>query len=321
MRLNLITSDAALAALWPQWEDLWRRVPEALPFLAPSWLRPWWAAFGTGAPVVALLCSGEELRGLLPLYCLKNKLLPMGVGISDYFDALIAPSAPEDAASHLLHGALQACPVPQCDLPELPPEAALLAATAPAGWRREIWPGPPCPVLRLNPAPAIPAGMNRDIRQARNRAARAGGFHIRLGTMDTLASDVRVLIRLHTERWHCSGETGVLADAKVQQFHRHAAPGLLHAGHLRLAILELRQREAAAIHALLGETRVYLYLSGFAAEARFESPGTILLSHLLAEAAAEGRSEAHFLRGGEAYKYAWGATDRHNCGASFRRIA
>ncbi len=45
---------------------------------------------------------------------------------------------------------------------------------------------------------------------------------------------------------------------------------------------------------------------------RHESPGTILLGAMIEEAAAEGVAELHFLRGAEAYKYAWGATDRHN---------
>jgi hypothetical protein len=33
---------------------------------------------------------------------------------------------------------------------------------------------------------------------------------------------------------------------------------------------------------------------------------------MIEEAVKEGRRELHFLRGAEAYKYAWGATDRMN---------
>ena len=63
----------------------------------------------------------------------------------------------------------------------------------------------------------------------------------------------------------------------------------------------------------------FFYLSGFDPGFAFESPGTILLAHMIEEAAREGRSEVHFLRGGEAYKYAWGGVDRMNAGRSFVR--
>ena len=76
---------------------------------------------------------------------------------------------------------------------------------------------------------------------------------------------------------------------------------------------------AAAVHALLGSDRILFYLSGFDPAFRFESPGTILLGAMLEQAIAEGRREANFLRGAEAYKYAWGARDRFNAGRSFVR--
>ena len=64
--------------------------------------------------------------------------------------------------------------------------------------------------------------------------------------------------------------------------------------------------------ALLGPGRILFYLSGYDAARGYESPGTLLVGAMLEEAVREGRREAHFLRGGEAYKYAWGAVDRPN---------
>src|SRR5437870_2272468 len=97
--IGVVTNDSEIAAIWPEWEALWRRVPGAWPFSAPAWLRPWWDAFGTGRPVVALMRGSCGLTGVLPLYRLEDKLLPIGVGISDYFDVLLTPEAPTDAAS------------------------------------------------------------------------------------------------------------------------------------------------------------------------------------------------------------------------------
>ena len=83
------------------------------------------------------------------------------------------------------------------------------------------------------------------------------------------------------------------------------------AGLLRLQVLRIGGAAAAAILALLsGPNRIMFYLSGFDAAHSFVSPGTILLGEMLDQAAREGRTEAHFLRGREPYKYAWGAVDR-----------
>jgi len=98
----VLTSDAALHALRPEWEALWRRAAaETTPFQSPAWLLPWWRAFGTGRPrAAALRGDGGKLLGLLPLYLLEEgsetKLLPVGIGVSDYLDALLDPDAPPD---------------------------------------------------------------------------------------------------------------------------------------------------------------------------------------------------------------------------------
>ena len=314
---EVLTDEAELAGLWPEWAALWRRAPGALPFLAPAWLEPWWKVFGTGRPVISLLRRQDTLIGLLPLYRLGDKLLPMGVGISDYFDLLLTPDAPPDAASALLSAALGTSPGLRCDLPELPEGAVLLAPGPPTGWRSEAWTGPPCPVLRLQPEPLVPKSMRRDLRQAQNRATRGGGWTVESADAASAPALLEALIRLHGARWAGRGETGVLADPAVLAFHGMAVPALLEAGLLRLQAVRLRGEIAAVIYALLGEGRIFFYLSGFHAGFGFESPGTILLGHMIEQATAEGRTEAHFLRGGESYKHAWGGLDRFNSGRSF----
>jgi CelD/BcsL family acetyltransferase involved in cellulose biosynthesis len=321
MRLTpeVLTDDAALDGLWAEWGALWRRVPGASPFLASEWMKPWWAAFGTEAPVVATLRGDPGLLGVLPLYRLGEKLVPMGVGISDYFDVLLVPDAPAGGAEMLLGAALRAADVARCDLPELPEAARLRAVAPPSGWLGETWDGPPCPILRLSPEPAVPKGMRRDLRQARNRAERGGEWTVQRADTQHFPALLEGLVQLHGTRWKGRGEPGALAAPDVLAFHRAAWPGLLRAGLVRLSAMRLRGQLAAMVYALLGDERIFFYLSGFDPALGFESPGTILLGHMIEEAAHEGRREAHFLRGGEAYKYAWGAVDSFNIGRSFIR--
>lgn len=307
--IAVLETASELHALAPEWERLWRASPAATPFQSPSWLLPWWAQFGTGMPRVAVERRAGALAGLLPLYVLdepgERKMLPIGAGTTDYLDGLGDPAP-------LLPAALaraRADRIDHCDLIEVPPGSPLLALPCPPGWHAHWHDASPCPVLSF---PAIPARIRRKLRMARHRAERAGGWKTEIAGPDTVEDFLAELIRLHQARWIAQGETGTLASPAVLGFHRTAAPALLQAGVLRLQVLRFAGTVAAAILALLAPGRILFYLSGFDETHAFVSPGTLLLGAMLEDAMEEGRTEAHFLRGREPYKYAWGATDRPN---------
>ena len=304
---------AALHAVAPEWDALWQRAG-ATPFQSPHWLLPWWGAFGTGMPRVAVWREGGVLRGVLPGYVLREdggpKLLPIGAGTTDYLDVLGEGAAPMLAAL-LDRAAMDG--VRQCDWIELPPGSPLRDVVAPPGWVARLDAGSACPVLALPGFPArFQAGISRKLRMSRHRADRAGGWTVEVATPDTLDAALDTLVALHQARWTAGGEPGVLADPAVLACHRAGAPGLLRAGLLRLAVLRVGGVVAAATLALLGPGGIFFYLSGYDMAQAFVSPGTLLLGAMLEEAVAEGRTEAHFLRGREGYKYAWGAQDRLN---------
>jgi CelD/BcsL family acetyltransferase involved in cellulose biosynthesis len=154
---------------------------------------------------------------------------------------------------------------------------------------------------------------------ARNRVARRGPVTI-LSTpdwpVDTWADE---LVRLHTARWHSRSETGVLSEERVQRFHREALPVLVEHGLARLFALLIGGRAAGIYYGFHYRRRAYAYLGGFDPVFAFESPGTILLGHAIEQAVREGAREFHFLRGGEGYKYEWGAADRWTWRRTFRR--
>ena len=314
--IEVLDSDAALEALAPEWDALWRRVPGASPFSHPAWLLPWWWQFGTGQPRVAVR-RDPGLCGVLPMYLLDGygprQMLPIGVSLSDAADALLAPGCPPGP---LLAAVLaRADGAEACTLPDLPQHSALSGADIPPGWQAAWSQGAACPVLALaGPLDAvIPKATLRKLRMNRNRAARAGGAVIETATPASLAPMLADLERLHQSRWTAGGQPGVFADPAVGRFHAEAAPLLLQAGLLRLQALRVGGSVAAVCYALLpAQGRILFYLTGFDAGHAALSPGTLLLAAMLEQAIAEGRHEADFLRGNEAYKYAWGGVDRHN---------
>ena len=70
---------------------------------------------------------------------------------------------------------------------------------------------------------------------------------------------------------------------------------------------------------MCGERASY-YLSGFDPAFAEFSPGMLLIAHAISQAMCEKAGCFDFLRGGEAYKYAWGAHDSHTYRRTIHRI-
>ncbi|MGG5822596.1 GNAT family N-acetyltransferase [Falsiroseomonas sp. HW251] len=318
-RLEATTPEAVAS----DWAALWSRAPDATPFQHPAWLIPWWRHFDEGDLRLLALRDGEHLRALLPLYVHRRGLLPLGIGTSDYLDALAEPGFAEPAMAAFLahrHDGFD-----RADWPQLRPASPLLSGKAPPGWRDATEPAEPCPVLAL-PArfdllgERVSAKTLRDLRTARRRAAEAGAS-FEEATAATLTGILDALFHLHAARWATRGEAGVLADPRVEAWHRDAAPALLQAGLLRLFALRLDGRIVGVIHALAdppGRVRrtLYLYLQGFDPALERLSPGLLLVGEAVERGIADGFAAVDFLRGQERYKSFWGAANA----PTFRRV-
>jgi CelD/BcsL family acetyltransferase involved in cellulose biosynthesis len=322
MKAMLVEDAAALEALAPAWWDLSRRCPAATPFQSPAWLLPWWQVFAPGRLCTVAVRDGERLVALAPVYvedgAYGRRLLPIGIGITDYLDVLLDPAVP-DAGGTLARAVADLVPDWESwELEELAPVAAGLGLPTPPGMRDGMFEQSACPVLDLTRDDAIPSGKRRKLRMAENRVARRGGQVATVGPEEVPAF-LDDLVRLHGARWATRGEDGVLADDPVRRFHALALPRLVEAGLARLSTLTIEGAVAGAYYGLGDGRHAYAYLGGFDPDFAFESPGTILVGRAIAAAREEGADAFHFLRGQEAYKYDWGATDRPNLRRSIRR--
>jgi len=317
-----------LVALAPEWMALWRRVPTATPFQTPAWLLAWWQHLGGGElAVIAARDDQGILVGLAPLFIhvdgSTRKLVPIGIGISDYHDFLLDPFNERAAMAALFERLRQERH--RWDViavEELNPEARLLVHPCPPGWSDDVADQENCLVLSL-PAgttrieDAIPRGKLRDLRQAGHRTRRRGV--VKLEQPASAEEPLEALLRLHGARWAKRGEPGgVLASPQVQAFHREAAPALFTAGILRMYVLRIDGRIIGSYYGFLHRARAYAYLTGFDPDYAFESPGTLLLGHAIMEAMREGARLFDMLRGSERHKYSWGASAQPNRRRRFR---
>jgi CelD/BcsL family acetyltransferase involved in cellulose biosynthesis len=326
--VEIVSTPAEFEALEAAWWELWRRIPSTTPFQSPAWLIPWWRHFHPGALVTVAVWKDRRLIGLAPFYLehgpLGRRLLPIGISVSDYHDVLVDPEHEGEAGGALIAALEHESSWDSLEFEELASDAAAFRLPAPRHAAEMIVPQSACPTLAIaggTLGPLLPQTKRRHLNLARNRAARRGTICIDRVAGCEVMEGFNHLVRLHELRWNSRGEGGVLEDERVRAFHRDVLPRLDAASLLRFYTLSIGGTVVAAHYGSHHGARAAAYLTGFDPAYAYESPSVILLAHAIKQAAAEGATEFHFLRGREPYKYEWGAVDRWNRRRSFRRIA
>jgi glycosyltransferase involved in cell wall biosynthesis len=274
----------ALEDVAREWLDLWERCPSAGVFQRPEWNLSWARHFASNAFALTVR-RGARLVGLLPVYRHEGVLRILGAGISDHLDALVDPAHP-DAWEALRDG----LPDEPCSFDDVPAGSPLLE------WPGQVAEAPPCPALVLDAAPRLDkceAARRASERKHRVEVAEDRGLE--------------ALFALHAARWEGRGETGVLADPRVRDHHREVAATL---PGVRTFVLRWDGAPVAAYYGFVLRDRATYYLGGFDPRFAKESPGNQVVGVAIQDAVGSGARVFDFLRGREAYKYAWGAADQ-----------
>jgi CelD/BcsL family acetyltransferase involved in cellulose biosynthesis len=325
LSIDIIRDFGSLAALERQWWGLWHRAPMATPFQSPGWLLPWWEVFAPGELSAVAIWNDNTLVGLAPLYledgALGLRLLPLGIGISDYCDILIDPVFEQETGEAILAAVGRMSAWESWEVTDMLEHASALKLPVSAEWRSSTSQASVAPVVILPDtiealADTIPRLRRRQVRRARREAAK-------IGDIGWKASDALLpeLVRLHTLQWTSRGMSGVLLDERVGRFHAWAVPKLAVENLCRFYALLIGETIAAVYYGFIDRGRAYAYLTGYDPAFADQSPGLILVEHAIEQAIREGAREFHFLRGGEAHKYEWGATARWNTRREFTRQA
>jgi CelD/BcsL family acetyltransferase involved in cellulose biosynthesis len=152
------------------------------------------------------------------------------------------------------------------------------------------------------------SNFRQQARRRERKLAKEHELHFRLSDdPDRLNEDLDVLFGLHGERWGEHG-SGALGERRAA-FHREFAPVALERGWLRLWLLELDGRPAAAWYGLRFAGRDLYYQAGRDPAFERHAVGFVLLVHSVREAMNDGMSEYDFLRGAERYKDRFTADD------------
>jgi CelD/BcsL family acetyltransferase involved in cellulose biosynthesis len=311
-----------------EWHLLWRELPNPTAFQTFAWVSACLRAFPEESARLLVAHGPDRLVAIAPLVGSETIHLAGGA-VSDYQDALVAPGFERMVMTAIAeHLREQPHRWSECQFENLRPESALLYGDFGSNYADIIESHEVCPVLMLSGAPStrtglppsVPAHLQEKVRYYRRRAEKAGKLEFELASWEKLDEYLDALFRLHRARWQKRGQNGVLEDHHVQTLHRLAAPGLMRADVLRMYGMRLDGKLVGVYLGFICGERASYYLSGFDPAVAELSPGMLLIAHAIGEAVREKAGCFDFLRGGEAYKYAWGAHDSHTYRRTIRRL-
>ena len=319
-------------ALQEEWNALLAESPSHCPFLRFEYLDIWWRRLGGGEwppeSQLALITARQDdrLLGIAPLFWTPQHrgepaLLFLGsIEISDYLDFIAHPAdlpAFLDALLPALQELRSDLPFTALDLYNLPEESptfdVLEAAAARHGWTFEKEFCQPCPSIPLpSDWETYLAGLDkkqrheirRKLRRAESLEPPARWYMVTERT--ALDAEIEALFALMEQ----DDEKRAFLTPVMRETMREMIGCSFDLGCLRLAFLEVGGEKAAAYLAFDYLQQLWIYNSGFDRRFNDYSPGWVLLSYLIQWAIENRYREFDFMRGGEDYKYRFGARQR-----------
>ena len=317
LTVRVLRDPAAVERIAADWRSLWERCPLATPFQRPEWIISWMHTFQPLDPLIVEVRQNHRLTGIAPLLIYEagsRRILGlMGGGVSDYLDILVEDDGVPPVLSAILDSTTRSeLSWDTLNLTDLSAASPLLTLSkhpfVKCGYH-DVCTELPLPSNAKHIKAVIPAHKYDNLKNALSRLQRAGVDSIELARPETLDEFLNALFELHESRWKELGQSGVLADTKIQAFHRKTARQLLRRGILRFYGIRFEERLIATLYSFFEREAVYCYLQGFDPAYGSLSVGSVLLGAAICDALREGKKRVDFLRGQEAYKYSWGVKD------------
>lgn len=232
---------------------------------------------------------------------------------ADYLDVIIRPGHEEAAAASLAgYLSFRRTVVSLGQLPMAANARRIARLLCRRGYRLEERRVNVCPVIDLtgHTWESYLGTLGSSHRQNVRRRLRAlhRDFDVRLqrvASEDELPVAFDALLTLHQDRWSSRGGSNALTKGAVVAFHRDFARTALERGWLRLFVLWLDGKPAAALYGFMYRGRFLYYQSGFHRDHEKHAVGLVTMGLAIQSAIEDGATEYDLLHGGEPYKRLW----------------
>jgi len=336
MKLAAITTQAALAALMPEWEKLYYQTLTPNPFAHPQWMLTWACHYLKPSQVYVLTVRDAHgaLVAVAPLYRWRHRLGPLYLatsihlfgaghhtGLTELTQVLVRPSLEREVLRTIIQYLCRHAPSWDWLELVLPPEQGWFEPQ----WLPEAGPGSGHFVLHkgtracvLLPLPRswddLRSGLKRNLKESLRKGGNSlkrAGHAWEVTTPrdpDGLAAELAILSRLHLARAQVRDKVDHadhLGDPADRAFLRDVACRMFHAGHLTPCVLRIDGNPAAARLVLHANGATFFSISGFDPRWWPYNAPTTLMAECLRQAIARGDHVANLSPGPDVAKLRW----------------
>jgi len=300
-------------------------------FTRMDWLTAWWEVFGSKREMVLLeILEGKKVVGFAPLMIsLVGRIPPwrklefIASGPSDR-SAVLAENGREDVHRAVWEYVASLGGWDEIEVREMrrgsPTATNAMSAFPNARRAEEVSPFIPMAGSYEKYLESLPRKNRRGLMRCWKRIIEKHDIAYMATRGQKEVRDMfRSFVHLSRARWGQLGKENVLDIPGMSEFVEKSLSALSEKGYVVFHSLEEQDRPIAMILSFEYGRRQMCYLSGFDPEFSVFSPGSLLLSKVLETSHARGLTEVDMLRGGEAYKYRFGAVDRFQIHLSVSR--
>jgi CelD/BcsL family acetyltransferase involved in cellulose biosynthesis len=329
-KVETLTSIESIASIAGEWNELLSTSRADCLFLTPEWLTTWWKHCGAGDLAVHAIRYGRDLLGIAPLRTAPSRSCPpihtrafqfLGTGNvgSDYLDVMVRPARRGQTLDVLATTLARERRV--LDLSQLARGSSSALALAERlerrGWRSIRRTIARCPHIAFDGRDfegyleSLGASHRANFRRRLRQLAREFEVEWQPARDESERREaIEILFHLHHDRFSDRGGSDALHTEALRDFHRELSGVALRRGWLRLWVLRLDQRPAAALYAFRYGRGYLFYQAGFAREFTRWSVGLVAMGLAIRAAIEEGAEEFDLLHGDETYKSLWAGSAR-----------
>ena len=329
--VETVEDPRSFESLKEEWNELLRASRSESLFLTWEWLWTWWKHLSDGRRLRLLTVRcGRELIAIAPLAVRPprvRRLLPfravefLGSGLigSDYLDVIIR-GGKEQGACHALADFLQHEKL-MLELTQLERRSCvaetLAAELKRRGWRLSETKTEVCPFINLSGhswqsylATLGPEHRYNFLRRLKNLMKQFEVRFEQVHTEEQRREALDLLIALHNLRWRNRGSSEAFCTADLVSFHDELSRLALERGWLRLFVLRLDGKPAAALYGFSYHRIFYYFQAGFDPSFGKLSVGLVTMGLAIKSAIEEGAEGYDLLHGDEPYKFHWARAAR-----------
>ncbi|MFD9123945.1 GNAT family N-acetyltransferase [Kitasatospora sp. NPDC059571] len=313
----------------PEIADGWRRLvaedPHGSWFATPEWVLSWWETLGAGAgsgelalwrrpdgrvaAVVPLLRTAVRLHPRLPLTAPCLTLLGSGPGAADHCGPPVAADHRPTVRAWLAERAHRTT----LWLPDLDPEAA---PVLPAGARPVATAACPRTDLTAGPDALGSRQFRSSVRRYRRKLDAEGVSFRWVGPAEAGPAELDEVLALHRLRRAALGRPTTFDTGRrplhLRVMERAARATAAQGNGPAFLLAEHEGRTIGGLYGFRWGTGFAYYQIGWDPAWAPLRLGTAVIAEAVRSCAEQGLRTFDFLRGTEAYKYRFGAEDRHD---------